>query len=167
MAGETCTYLRSRHHSSLAHMPLSTSDCVLITAPGGRTREVPPKDSQQPIQEKGLLSCSLPPWGFHLNQAHTPIPIQHTSTHDRPLESFPSEFPSKDQQRVVSSLILAIHFRSNIPFPFMGNLWFVCAVNFNVHLWHAQTINFHERKTDCSNATEIDCSTIYSLPAIL
>ncbi len=46
---------------------------------------------------------------------------------------------------------------SNILFPFTGNLWFVCAVNFNVHLWYAQTINFHERETECSNATEINC----------
>ncbi len=38
--------------------------------------------------------------------------------------------------------------------PFTGNLWFVCAVNFNVHLWHAQTINFHEWKM------EIDCTGI-------
>ncbi len=25
---------------------------------------------------------------------------------------------------------------------YMGCLWFVCAVSFNVHIWHAQTINF-------------------------
>ncbi len=34
-----------------------------------------------------------------------------------------------------------------------------CAVNFNVHLWHAQTINFHKRETECSNAKEIDCTS--------
>ncbi len=49
--------------------------------------------------------------------------------------------------------------RSNIPREIYGlYVLYTYAVNFNVHLWHTQTINFHEQETECSNATEIDCS---------
>ncbi len=34
----------------------------------------------------------------------------------------------------------------------------MCAVNFNVDLWHAQTINFHERETECSNRNRGYCA---------
>ncbi len=74
--------------------------------------------------------------------------------------------------RRLSRLLRILAMYSRFPlrsFPFTGNLWFVCAVYFNVYLWHAQTINFHEREreTECSNTTEIDCSPSLFVELIL
>ncbi len=44
------------------------------------------------------------------------------------------------------------------PFPFMGNLWFVFALSFNVYLWHAQTINFHGMRNKYLNEKQILCT---------
>ncbi len=117
------------------------------------------KDAWKSISEevKGLLSASKP-WNEltdRFEELHCCIgELEGLVEWEEQVTRDLNEAEGKDLLDAIVNFKVWTKARNAVVFEHLGSLWFVCAVHFNGHLWHAQTINFHLRSTECLNATE-------------